>query len=131
MKKFIKVKNKILIFILTILGFSASIGSVVAQYGVPPASFTLLGVVRDADTKEVISNVMIKANEYETTKTDSNGRFILERHTYTNKTTFYLNIKAAKFEQKDTIVVLTDSISKSRWNFGGTEQIEILLEKKK
>lgn len=76
-KKLIKISNAVLTLLLSALGFSACGSSTqIDMYGVPSADFVISGKVTDSENNP-IKNVQI-ATVTDTTKTDSEGKYLLE-----------------------------------------------------
>ncbi len=74
-KLILKIYNKQIIFLLTILGFSMATNKCAAQYGAPVRFYEIKGVVL-SKINEPISKIKI-VSEYDSTYSDSIGNFTL------------------------------------------------------
>ncbi len=118
-KKVIKNYNKLIAFLLTILGigtsatFSACDDDVVCEYGTPYADFKISGTVTNAQ-KENIPGVKVLLNDYDSTLTDSNGTYSFTTQTFPAETLFpikFIDIDGdenGNLQPIDTTVVFED-----------------------
>ena len=71
--KILKICNRQIIFLLSVLGFALASNQCAAQYGAPPAQFELKGFVK-TEKKSPIKNIRIIIKN-DTIYSDSNGYF--------------------------------------------------------
>jgi putative lipoprotein (rSAM/lipoprotein system) len=111
-----------------------------AEYGVPMASYKIMGVVVDAETKQPLPGVIFGRYENDAKKTDKDGKFVIEFNrnlvdTVLVELKFRVDeIEGIKYLPKDTIIPITwlnlDATNDDGWNWGTINQeIEIHLER--
>ena len=136
---FLKTSNKIIAFILGLLGFSAGCLPV-AEYGVPSANFILNGNIKSTTTEQPINNIKVTMRS-DTAISDENGTFSIKINDFPENQTYNVtiedidSIQNGHFENKDTTVTFPDNNfvggEDDDWYEGETQQnISIYLDDK-
>ncbi|MEZ5069930.1 MAG: radical SAM-associated putative lipoprotein [Bacteroidales bacterium] len=129
-KKTRRTANRILTWVISLLGFSTSCNLLPeVEYGTPHATFRVNGTVRSAESGEVIPNIRV-VMEYDSTQTDAEGKYALAVEDWPDDQTFaiqFLDTDGAtngSFANVDTSVVFTDpqfTGGDGHWNEGSVE----------
>lgn len=112
--KLLKSYNKILAFILSILGvggttFSCAMYGIPAEYGTPYANFKVNGTITNS-RNETIPGIKVKM-PYNSTYSNTNGKYEIDTHDFPTNQTFqikFIDVDGAEngeFETLDTTVV--------------------------
>ena len=134
-KRYLKIYNKLISYLLAFLGFSlaSSNGCAMygtpAEYGTPNATFKVLGKVT-TDESAAIPNIRVVLS-YDTAYTDNQGNYLVKTINFPTNQTFPIQFKDIdgaqnrQFQQLDTIVEFENpqfTGGSSSWNKGETEK---------
>ncbi len=134
---FLKYSNKILGFLLIVLGFSAvctevgcEYGSLVEEYGAPYATFIVRGKAVSIATDQAIPSIRVVMT-YDTSYTDQDGNYQVENGAFPNTDSFLIEFADVDGQQNglyyalDTTLIFTDpqfTGGDGHWNKGETEK---------
>jgi putative lipoprotein (rSAM/lipoprotein system) len=134
---FLRGSNKLLGYLLLLLGFSSACsqmadeyGAPYAEYGVPMATFIVKGNVVSDASDQVIPAVRV-VMPFDTVYTDQNGNYQIENQNYPTDQSFLLEFsdvdgpQNGSFETLDTTVTFSDpqfTGGDGDWNAGETEK---------
>jgi putative lipoprotein (rSAM/lipoprotein system) len=144
---FINLSNKIILFLLSLLGFTTSCEKLPQdEYGTPNADFIINGSIKSKTTNQFIQNLKVVATSEridmlkDSVLTDSQGKFITKIKDFPEKQTFKISISDidgannGSFANKDTTITFdgtTFTGGDGHWYRGKTEQnIVIYLNEK-
>ena len=144
-KKVHKGINKLLAFFLSVLGIggacsmnSCMYGSPAMEYGTPFATFIIDGNVTDENSEDILGIKVVM--EYDTTLTDSQGKFQTKTNAWPDNQDFTLQLKDidgelnGSYEDLDTVIQFTDPIfegGEGGWYDGEVKkEVDIILKKK-
>ncbi len=130
-------QNRIIAFIIGILGFSAACDKIVnpeplVEYGIPYATFKISGTVVNDSLRSAIPGILVIMNDTSFTSgdsclTDKNGEFSVQLNEFASSQTFEVSFKdvnvqmSGYFLSKDTIVTFQNpqfSQTNGSWNEG-------------
>jgi putative lipoprotein (rSAM/lipoprotein system) len=134
--------NRVLSFLLFVLGFSAACSEVACEYGAPVeygaphATFIVKGHVKSSQSEDPIPAIRIIMG-YDTSYTDQNGNYQAENNAFPTDQSFLLEFSDVDgpqnglYENLDTTVEFTDpqfTDGNGEWDSGKTEkELEIRL----
>jgi putative lipoprotein (rSAM/lipoprotein system) len=129
--------NKLLSFLLSVLGFGAACslgaceyGLPVVEYGTPHATFKVKGTVRSEQTSNNLPNIRVVMGE-DTAFTDVSGNYQVKNIDFPNDQAFLVEFKDidgetnGEYQPLDTIVEFIDpefSGGSDGWDQGETEK---------
>ncbi len=132
-------RNRILTYIIGILGFSQACKPVAAEYGAPFADFIINGTIKDHDTEQLIEGVSVTLRS-KTVYSGPNGEFQIIENEFADEQTFELKIEDVdgdlngSYQNKDTSVVFENpqfTGGDGNWDEGQVEkEVQIKLHKK-
>ncbi len=133
----LKCSNKIIGFILLLLGFSMACsevaceyGSPIVEYGTPHATFIVKGKVRSNATEQVIPSIRVVIN-YDTVYTNENGDYEVRTNAFPTDQSFLVEFddidetQNGQYEALDTTVEFVDpqfTGGDGEWYDGETEK---------
>lgn len=116
----LNLKSRILLAILSILGFSCDPDESLVEYGMPNADFKVNGTIVDEVSLEKISNIQViitdplsSAINGDTAYSDENGNYEVGLNTWPSATAFFLKFtdvdgeRNGQYLQKDSLVDFT------------------------
>ena len=135
--EFLKTHNRLISFLLSILGFSAvcvfnscAYGSPV-EYGTPNASFIVKGTVKSENNSSLIPNIRVVMG-HDSTYTDASGNYQVEINDFPHDQSYLLKFKDidgsvnGEYLTQDTIVEFKDpqfTGGSDSWYAGKTEKV--------
>jgi len=135
--EFLKKHNRLISFLLSILGFSAvcvlngcAYGTPV-EYGVPNASFIVKGTVKSENNSALIPHIRVVMGN-DSTYTDSSGNYQVENNGFPQDQSYLLKFKDidgsvnGEYQTQDTIVEFKDpqfTGGSDSWYAGRTEKV--------
>ncbi len=133
--RYLKAYNKLISYLLALLGVSIACSNgcamygTPAEYGTPNATFKVLGKVT-TEQSIAIPNIKVVL-DYDTAFTDNQGNYLVETINFPTNQTFSIQFKDidstlnGEFQQLDTVVEFTDpqfTGGTGNWNKGETEK---------
>jgi putative lipoprotein (rSAM/lipoprotein system) len=131
---FVKQYDKILIFLIGLLGFSTACNKEPRmEYGTPSASFIINGVVQN-QASQPIPNIKVSIR-YDSTNTTFDGKFSLKNRTFPTNQTFIVRLSDidgatnGSYKDKDTTIEFNNNTFKNgdgHWYQGTVEQSVVI-----
>ena len=135
--EFLKKHNRLISFLLSILGFSAvcvlngcAYGTPV-EYGVPNASFIVKGTVKSETNSALIPHIRVVMG-YDSTYTDASGNYQVENNDFPQDQSYLLKFKDidgsvnGEYQTQETTVEFKDpqfTGGSDSWYAGRTEKV--------
>lgn len=138
--------NRLISFLLSILGFGAACslsgceyGPLAVEYGTPLATFKVTGNVRSELTSQTIPNIRVIMG-YDTTYSDKSGNYQISNIDFPDKQTFLVKFRDidgesnGAYQQLDTVVEFINPVfsgSIDNWDSGETKkEVNVKLKAK-
>jgi putative lipoprotein (rSAM/lipoprotein system) len=146
-KSLLKINNRLISFLLSILGFGAAssitcccmYGSPVVEYGTPHATFRVKGSVQTEMNSDALPHIRVVMGE-DTAYTDEQGNYQVENIDFPDDQIFLVEfsdidgVVNGEYQPLDTLVAFTDpefSGGSDGWYEGETEkEIHVKLKNK-
>ncbi len=129
--KFLMKYNRIIIIILSLLGFS-TVCVQTYEYGTPSADFIVKGAIQSEENNQLIPNIMV-VSKYDTIYSDYEGKYYIKNDGYfPSDQTFLLEFEDidgqenGEFHSLDTLIEFIDpdfSGGDGDWYEGETEKV--------